>query len=81
MTPKHEVLIIILSHNRIDTVIDTLLSVNNAAKGLADVMISDNSSDKNVPIQIKKQFSDIPLLIQASYCLKENHLYQIQGLP
>lgn len=61
---KNEVLIIILSHNRLDTILGSILSVSNAAKGLADVMISDNSTDKNTPAQIRNQFRDIPLVIQ-----------------
>jgi glycosyltransferase involved in cell wall biosynthesis len=61
---KNEVLIIILSHNRLDTVIETLMSVINAAEGLADIIVSDNSSDEDVAIQITKRFSDIPIIIQ-----------------
>tara|TARA_B110000971_G_C19975990_1_gene484968 strand:+ start:277 stop:1203 length:927 start_codon:yes stop_codon:yes gene_type:complete len=62
---KNEVLIIILSHNRLDSVIETLLSVINAAEGLADIVVSDNSSDEEVAIQITKRFSDIPIVIQT----------------
>lgn len=62
---KNEVLIIIISHNRLDSVIETISSVINSAEGLADIVVSDNSSNKDVAIEITKRFSDIPVVVQT----------------
>jgi hypothetical protein len=77
---KKEILVVILSHDRLETIIETISSVINSSDGLADIVVSDNSLDPAVPLHIKKQFSDIPLIIQADAKGAIAHLNAVMNL-